>query len=265
MLKEDKLVYLLHMFAPLAFLPARRPALLLLAIPGFAFSLLTTGYAPTLSIGFQYTCHSIPYVFAATVLMLRLIGRGQDGTVRRRAVLGAVALGVLSHSYVFGAILQHNTFVGGFSKVEFTMTAEERLRYETLARMAASIPEHASVAASENEIPHVAARLNAYTLKLGPADVDYILVNAPRARSGPAHKALQTMFSRHEYGVVSSGQGLYLFKRGHKSEATAAALRALNVKRTDLKNRPAKATKPPKPSAKMAPKPPAGAAGASPP
>ena len=83
MLKEEKLIYLLHMFAPLALLPMRNRALLLLAIPGFAFSLLTTGYDPTLSIGFQYTCHTIPYLFAATVLMLRVIGRGQDGVIKR--------------------------------------------------------------------------------------------------------------------------------------------------------------------------------------
>ena len=76
LLKEEKLVYFLHMLGPLALLPARRWALLFLAVPGFAFSLLTTGYAPTLSIAFQYTCHAIPYIFAASVLMLRVIARG---------------------------------------------------------------------------------------------------------------------------------------------------------------------------------------------
>jgi uncharacterized membrane protein len=246
LLDKDKLIYFLHMFAPLAFLPARRPALLLLAIPGFTFSLLTTGYAPTLSIGFQYTCHSIPYVFAASVLMLRLLGRGEGGVVRRRAVLGAVVLGVLSHSYVFGAVLQHNTFVGGFSKVEFTMTSQEQARYQALRRMAAMIPESASVAAGENEVPHVAARLNAYTLKLGPADADYILVYGDRARSGPQHKTLQTMFSREEYGLLTKAEGLFLFKRGHSSPETPAALKALNIRSTARAPKSGKPGKPPK-------------------
>lgn len=233
MLKESKLIYFLHMFAPLALLPARNWALLLLAIPGFAFSLLTTGYDPTLSISFQYTCHTIPYLFAASVLMLRVIGRGEAGVIKRRAVLGAIVLGILSHSYVFGAVLQHNTFVGGFSKVEFTMSKEERERYAAMQRLAAMIPPTASVAATENEVPHVAARLDAYTLKDNPAAADYVLVNKDKVGLGRTVKNLEQMFTRDEdrYGLLEKSKGLYLFKRGHKSAETEAAFRELNVRR----------------------------------
>lgn len=232
LLKEEKLIYFLHMFGPLALLPARRWALLLLAIPGFTFSILTTGYAPTISIAFQYTCHAIPYIFAATVLMIRVIGQGPEGALRRRAVLTAIAFGVLCHSYVFGAILQHQTFVGGFTKVEFTMSPEEKARYQTMREMVALIPPEASVAASENEVPHVAARLNAYTIKDGVApEADYILVNVNQMGAGATRNAVNTMFSRHQYGILLQGQGLYLFKRGHKSPETKSALSALGVKR----------------------------------
>ncbi len=233
MLKEVKLIYFLHMFAPLALLPARNPALLLLAIPGFAFSLLTTGYDPTLSIGFQYTCHTIPYLFAASVLMLRVIGRGPDGVIKRRAVLGAIIIGVLSHSYVFGAVLQHNTFVGGFSKVEFTMSTAERERYQTLVRMAASIPQSASVAATENEVPHIAARLNAYTLKDNPVEADYVIVHGARRGLGRTVKNLEQMFTRDKdvYGLVEKKDDIYLFKRGHKSPKTEKAMSDLGIRR----------------------------------
>jgi uncharacterized membrane protein len=232
MLREEKLIYFLHMFGGLALLPARRWSLLMLAIPGFAFSMLTTGYAPTISIAFQYTCHSIPYVFAATVLMIRVIGEGVEGSLRRRAVLTAVAFGVLCHSYVFGAILQHQTFVGGFTKVEFTMSEEEQARYRTMKAMAAKISPNASVAASENEVPHVSARMNAYTIKDGSApDADYLLVNANQVGWGGTKSAVNQMFSRAEYGLVMQGQGLYLFKRGLESPDTKAALSALGIKR----------------------------------
>lgn len=229
MLKEDKVIYFLHMFAPLAFLPARRPALLLLAIPGFAFSLLTTGYAPTLSIAFQYTCHTIPYVFASSVLMLRLLGQRAGGLVARRAALGAIVLGVASHSYVFGAVLQHNTFVGGFQKVEFTMTREEQRRYRVLQRMKALIPPNASVAATENEVPHVAARMDAYTLKDSFSEAEYVLVSKVTLRLGRTQANLREMFSRADYGLLLQGEDLYLFKRGHKSSETAAVMKALDV------------------------------------
>ncbi|HKU39802.1 MAG TPA: DUF2079 domain-containing protein, partial [Polyangiales bacterium] len=99
LLTEAKLTYALHLFAPLALLPLRLPALWLLAIPGFVVTLMTTGYAPTTSISFQYTTHWIPFLFAATVIALE----------RRKpmsASLIALCFGVFVHSYVFGAILQ---------------------------------------------------------------------------------------------------------------------------------------------------------------
>jgi uncharacterized membrane protein len=229
MLREEKLIYFLHMFGPLALLPTRRWALLMLAIPGFAFSMLTTGYAPTISIAFQYTCHSIPYVFAATVLMVRLVGERPNGAVRRQAVLTAVAFGVLCHSYVFGAILQHQTFVGGFSKVEFTMSDEEVARYKTMKEMRALIPQNASVAASENEVPHVSARMDAYTIKDGAApDADFILVNQNQMGGG-TRTAVNTMFSHNDYGLLKAGHGLYLFKRGYESAETKAAISTLGI------------------------------------
>ncbi|HYJ08309.1 MAG TPA: DUF2079 domain-containing protein [Polyangiaceae bacterium] len=230
LLTEEKLVYFLHMMGPLALLPLRRMALLLLAIPGFAFSLLTTGYPPTLSIAFQYTCHAIPYIFAASVLMLRVLTRGDAGTLRRRAALGAVAFAVTSHSYVFGAVLQHETFVGGFGKIEFTMTSAERQRYQTVVRMNARIPREASVAASENLVPHVAARINVYTLKDGvPADADYVFLHGPSVRIDASRTALNRMFERDDYGLLAQGDELYLFKRGHSSPETKAALSSLNI------------------------------------
>src|SRR5207244_13318321 len=147
----------------------------LLAAPGFVFSLLTTAYPPTISIAFQYTCHAIPYIFAASVLMLRVMSRGEEGTLRRRAALGAVVLGVLAHSYVFGAVLQHTTFVGGFSKIEFEITPTAWRPCQTIKRLAAMIPERASVAASETEVPHVSWHADVYTLKDGPHAADYVL------------------------------------------------------------------------------------------
>lgn len=232
MLKEQKLIYLLHMFTPVALLPARRGSLLLLAAPGFVFSLLTTAYPPTVSIAFQYTCHAIPYIFASSVLMLRVLGRGEHGTVLRRAALGAMALGVLAHSYVFGAVLQHQTFVGGFSKIEFEITDKERSRFHTIRRLGAMIPEHASVAASEGEVPHVSWRADVYTLKDGPHDAEYVLLNRLGLGLGATRSAFQSLLDRHEYGLIGEGDDLYLFKRGVESEKTRAALSALGLNRS---------------------------------
>jgi uncharacterized membrane protein len=229
LLTEQKLIYFLHFFGPLALLPTRRAALMLLAIPGFAFSLLTTGYPPTVSIAFQYTCHSIPYVFAASVLMLRVLSEGLEGNIRRRAAVGAIALGVASHSYVFGAILQHSTFTGGFSRVEFSMTPAERERYEALKRIAKAIPEDASVAATDNLVPHIGARLDAYTLNNGPSPAEYVLVDRANARGGSVNKHLREMLKQDSYGLVMKDKDYYLLKRDHVSDETKATLKALNL------------------------------------
>ena len=232
LLKEEKLIYFLHMFAPVVLLPARRLSLLLLAIPGFAFSLLTTGYAPTISISFQYTCHSIPYIFAATVLSLRVLNNQPElGIFKRRAALGAMVLGVLSHSYVFGAALQHETFVGGFSKIIFEISPKERQRHATIKRLDAMIPKDASVAAGEVLVPHVATRMTVYTLKDGVAvNADYVLLNAQQASYDNSRTAFNQMLERAPYGLVAQGDDLYLFKRDHSSPGTAAALKALNIR-----------------------------------
>ena len=229
LLERDKLIYFLHFFTPLLFLPARRWSLLMLALPGFAFSLITTQYWPTLSIAFQYTCHAIPYMFCASVLMLGLISQGPEGTLRRRAVLGAIAFSTLSHSYVFGAVLQHETFVGGFAKIQFDMSEAEKFRYARLQRLVALIPESASVAATENEVPHIAARTSAYTLKDGDADADYILVEARHLNVGASREAVTSMVNREPYCLIGEGDDLFLFRRGTTTPETKTALSRLGI------------------------------------
>lgn len=230
LLEQGKLIYFLHFFTPLVFLPARRWSLLMLALPGFAFSLITTGYWPTLSIAFQYTCHAIPYVFAASVLMLGLISKGEEGGLRRRAVLGAMVLGTLAHSYVFGAVLQHETFVGGFRQINFEMSEEDKLRYATLKRLLALIPPEASVAATEMEVPHIAARRSAFTLKDGDSDAEYILINTHHLGVGRTMESLRFMINREPYRLLSEGDNLYLFQRGPVTRETKNALARMNIR-----------------------------------
>ena len=84
--RGPKLAYALHMLAPLVFLPVRRLAFWLLLVPGSVFTLMTTGYWPTLAISFQYTTHWVPFLFACAAMSLFLIREGRDGQVRMIAV-----------------------------------------------------------------------------------------------------------------------------------------------------------------------------------
>lgn len=230
LLTERKLIYALHLFAPIAFLPMRRFALLFLTIPGFFTTLLTTGYEPTISISFQYTTLWIPYLFAASVLALRLL-REHVGAARQVGAICALAVGLLSHSHLFGAVFQHETFVGGFGHIIFEESDKERRQYEAFKKLVAKIPEHASVAATGNEVSHVGARLNVYMLNSHHASADYLLV---RAGSAPT-EILQDAFDKHRYALVGEAEKtFYLFKRDALTPAneadTSRAKRKLRIR-----------------------------------
>lgn len=227
--KEGKLIYALHMFAPLLFLPLRRWALAMLASSGFFFTLMTTGYAPTISIAFHYTAHWIPYLFLSVVLALRVLSSEPSGAIRRRAALAGMALATLSHSYVFGAVMQHATFVGGFSKIDFFITSAEKQRYQQLVRLGAMIPREASVAATDHEIAHLAARIDAFTLRDAHGDADYLLINQQQIGFGNTRRTVQDAFHQAEYGLLAQADVFYLFKKGHTSPDTAAARTALGI------------------------------------
>jgi uncharacterized membrane protein len=227
LLNEAKVTYTLHLLAPLALLPLRHPALALLMLPGFFVTLMTTGYAPTVSIAFQYTTTWIPFLFAAVAIAIRL--RGQRlGPAARRASVVAMCVGIACHSYVFGAILQRNTFIGGFSRVYFEISPGERKRYADLKAVAAHIPPNASVAATELEIPHVSARLDAYTLKVSAGDADYFFLNKQHFDADARQRVRRAMKS-HPYGLVARQGDFFLFAKGHQSKDTDAALQALGL------------------------------------
>jgi uncharacterized membrane protein len=227
LLNEAKATYTLHLLAPLAFLSVRHPALWILMLPGFAVTLMTTGYAPTTSITFQYTTHWVPFLFAAAVIALRLRGERLGITAVRGSVV-ALCFGVLCHSYVFGSIFQHKTFTGGFSRVQFEMSDSERKRYKDLREVASKIPPGVSVAATELEIPHVSTRLDAYTLKVTAGDAEYLFISRNHF-DDDARRRVREAFVDGDYGLVTRKGEFFLFARNAQSPETASALSALGL------------------------------------
>ena len=228
LLKEDKLVYALHMFAPLLLLPLRQPALLLLMLPGFFVTLMTTGYDPTVSIAFQYTTTWIPFLFGAVALSLRARTRALGVRAERASAL-ALCVGVLVHSYVFGAIFQHEKFVGGFSRVAFSLTPREEKRYQDLSALIQRIPQSASVAATETVIPHVSNRLNAFTLKITAGKADYLLLYRHHLDDGVRDRVKEAL-KEQPYGLVEKRGDFYLFAKNVQAKDTDRTLRSLGLR-----------------------------------
>jgi uncharacterized membrane protein len=257
MIEHDKVVYLLEIMTPLAFLPWRRPVGLLCSIPGFIFTMLATRYPPLIQISFQYTAYWTSFLFIAMVANLawfrrreaegmvqmgtlegfptppattplgeaQLRQRDPGATASRRAWLVAVTAGVLITSYQFGIVFQRHTAWGGFSPFKVGVTQVDRTRHDDLYSLIAKIPQDASVAASEGLVAQISSRKNAYSLRIGYNDADFILLRMPAGGDDRNHslEGLRT----HRYGLVGQKGEFVLFKRGLPSDTALPFIRMM--------------------------------------
>jgi uncharacterized membrane protein len=223
LLTKEKLLFALQILTPLAFLPVRRSYLALSIVPGFLFTVLTSGYAPTVTTKFQYNTYFIPYIFPATLLALRILGGSPAapeepiaetpaGTLRRRAALVAIVVGSLVMGYRFGAVFKQPTFVAGFRTVKFAITPEEEQTYGDLQAIVQEIPAEASAAATEYLSPHVSSRPSMYCIRSSMGKGDYILIR--KSERGKPRDALKKLLTERKLGLVAERGDFYLFKRG---------------------------------------------------
>ncbi|HET6146614.1 MAG TPA: DUF2079 domain-containing protein [Polyangia bacterium] len=223
LIERDKLLYMLQYLVPLAFLPLRRPIVLLLMIPGFFFTVLSTGYAPLIQTTFQYTFYWTVFLFIGLVGVLDRKNSSpqvSDGeyVVRKRAALFAMACAMIPVSYQSGAIFQRNTAKGGFSPYNFETSARDLADRRTFAEIVKLIPRRASVSASDNLVPQISNRPVAYTLRFSVFDAEYILFFSDPSRiefqeRGKVSEALTS----GEFGVVDVRPPFAVAKRGYST------------------------------------------------
>jgi uncharacterized membrane protein len=228
LVREGKVQYLLHLFAPLAFLPLWRPAFLLLAVPGVVSCLVQTGYFPGSPAAFQAVAHFVPFLFLALVLALWLLGADVSGAPRKRAAVTTFAVALAAHSYCFGAVLQREAYQRNVLRVDSSMNAETARRYERLTRVVGKIPPGASVAATDYMAPHISARKNAYSFRHDLGPTDYIFVST-REIHGENQRRLAKAVEKHRFGVLVRNDEFVLWKRAHDSPATEAVVTELGL------------------------------------
>jgi len=224
LLTERKLVYALQVLAPLAFLPLRRPLGWLFLLPGLFFTLLSN-HAPFVQISFQYTAHWTGFLFPALVLALRTLteARGTEAAYRRPAATFALILTTLACSYQYGAILQPHTARSGFDRFRFGTTDADRARRAELRALIARIPPRAKTVGAETVVPHVCSRPDAYTLRLGLFDAEYLLFALTPTADGELERAAEALASG-AFGVVDAGTVFVLAQRGHETSGNRAVL-----------------------------------------
>jgi uncharacterized membrane protein len=226
-LVEKKIIYLLHLLVPLAFLPARRWYLWAAFIPGTVLTLLITNYDPPVMFSFHYVMHWAPLLFLAAVLALKALGESQvGGPARRHAATIAFAAASLVLTFNYGAFAQRNgSFRGGFHKVEFEISEAEKKRYESLQELARMIPDDASLAATEKVGPHVSSRLRMYTMRHGPQDADWVLASSRELKLSKTKPRLYEALKSGRYGVVRRVDDFALIKKGYDTSRNADLIR----------------------------------------
>jgi uncharacterized membrane protein len=239
---EKKVLYLLHLLVPLAFLPLRRWYLWLSLIPGGLLTLLVTNYDPPTQFSFHYVMHWAPYLFMGSVLALVAIGKSPDlGPLRQRAALltfcGATA--VLSFNY--GAFpMRENSFKGGFNKIEFTVSETEKQRYERLMDLIKPIGPDDTVACTEKIGPHLSSRRILHTMRTGPRGTTWIVASSRELKLSKTKPSLRAVLDKGEYGVVRRSGDFALLKRGYSTEANAKLMKDWGLSTPEPRPKPDK-------------------------
>jgi uncharacterized membrane protein len=186
LITTDKIVLFFLVATPLVFLPLRRGLLWMSMLPAVPFTVLTTGYGPTVQISFQYILLYVPFMFLAAALALAAYRRAPLGRARLAGALGGVVVASVLTMRIWGAMPPGDKFRGGFRDIpQFrpTTTAEKQ-KHRDLVQLAAKIPRQAAVAVSEMEHPHVSTRLDILALRSGYEQADYILYSEDSGGGG---------------------------------------------------------------------------------
>ncbi len=215
LLVEKKLIYLLHLLVPIAFLPARRWYLWAAFIPGALLTLLVTNYDPPITFSFHYTMHWAPYLFLAVVLALKAL-QNESGAVRMRAAAAAMVVATLVLTYNYGAFTRRNGSVkGGFHKVDFSWSEADAKRYATLMDLVKDIKPDASVAATEKIGPHLSSRRVMHSMRNGPFGAEWVVASSRELKLSKTKPKLKEIVEKGEYGVVRRVADFALLKRGY--------------------------------------------------
>jgi len=213
---EKKLVYLLHLLVPVAFLPARRWYLWAAFVPGMFLTLLVTNYDPPTLFSFHYVMHWAPYLFLAVPLALEALGKSLDlGSIRMRAAATTMVCASLVLTYNYGAFAARPTSLkGGYSFIDFGFEPREAERYERLQSLVELIPKDASVAATETVGPHVSSRVKMFTMRHGPMGAEYVLASSKELKLSHTKPTLKAALESGQYGVIKRVAEFALLKRG---------------------------------------------------
>ncbi|MDB4983511.1 MAG: hypothetical protein JWM82_4263, partial [Myxococcales bacterium] len=215
LITTDKIVLVLLVIAPLGFMPLRRGLLWMSLLPAVPFTVLTTGYWPTVQISFQYTLLYVPFVFLATALGLAALCRQPNGRARLAGAIGGIAMATFLTTRVWGAMPPGDKFRGGFRDIPGLRAVNdaEKQKARDIAELIAKIPPEAAIAASEMEHPHISTRLAPLALRIGYDGADYILYSLDSGGGGAENAARALASGQYEIAAERPASRLALLRK----------------------------------------------------
>ena len=215
-LREKKIIYLLQLLVPLAFLPlfANRWRF---AIAFGLFYILLASRSAVFSIHFQYSVVLFPILFALAPIGLRRLTEGklperlgltsaQLGTV----LLAAVLVSSVLMSWKFGGAVPNSSFRGGFVKITHSLSEADLKRYDEFLALIAPIEPDASVTVFGRAGPHVSNRAEAFRYK-HKRPSDYVLVDTAKLK-GHVRKYHEERVAAGELELLGKAGPFQLFR-----------------------------------------------------
>jgi len=209
-LRKAKVIYLLQLLLPLAFLPLfGRPWRFATAFG--LFYILLASRAPVFSIHFQYSVVLFPVLFALTPIALRRLRDSglpeRIGLTRAQLVtvlLTCVLVSSLLMSWKFGGAVPNTSFRGGWAKIPHSLTVEQEERYREFRNFIGQMPADASVTATSRIAPHVSNRAEIWSYR-DEKQVEYLILDTRDMKGWP---------KKHHAGRLAAGELELLAKDG---------------------------------------------------
>ena len=237
--KTNRLAFLLHLVAPLAFAPLGAFWALLAFLPQAAL-LMISQTERFYSIMCQTTATLLPALFLAAVWAIKIqadrLGRRPEawggrwlawaacGKVNRRVVGQALAAAVFACCLVFHVLLAPSPFSAAGKDVFSWDAVIPKPRLQGLWRLAKQIPPDASVAATDKIALHFIHQPNVYVAdykKLGTPEeaeldkADRVLLDLGLSEDiRHAYAIRDRLLKKRTHGLVASDEAFALFKKG---------------------------------------------------
>jgi hypothetical protein len=126
--------------------------------------------------------------------------------------------------YQYGVLFQQNVAHAAWDPIRFSTTDEDRERLSALRAVIQALPPLAKVAASERVVPHVSNRPDAYALRNGIADAEYLLFDSAGLGGNEKSDVVQALRNK-SFGVVASNGNFVLAQRGAPTKGNTRVLR----------------------------------------